>query len=135
MTEARADHDGDFADWDLVLRENRRLRLNFRLARERVLLTVLDLEDLDGTEDLSLVGQISDPCRVWHDGFVAAVTLVQARELVDDSTAKYDLIRRLFVIVAEVLAALVDRLLSELIDDLLDRVEEEALEGEDLLRN
>ena len=32
VTEARADHDGDFADWDLVLRENRRLRLNFRLA-------------------------------------------------------------------------------------------------------
>ena len=70
-----------------------------------------------------------------HDGFVAAVTLVQARELVDDSTAKYDFICRLFVIVAEVLAALVDRLLSELIDDLLDRVEEEALEGENLLRH
>ena len=32
MTEARADHDWDFADWNLVLRENRRLRLNFRLA-------------------------------------------------------------------------------------------------------
>lgn len=69
-----------------------------------------------------------------HDGFVAAVTLVQARELVDDSSAKDDLIRRLFVIVAEVLAALVNRLLPELIDDLLDRVKEEALEGEDLLR-
>ena len=72
---------------------------------------------------------------MWHDGFVAAVTLVQARVLVDDSTTKYDLIRRLFVIVAEVLAALVDRLLPELTDDLLDRVEQEALEGEDLLRH
>ena len=70
---------------------------------------------------------------MWHDRFVAAIAFVQARELIDDSAAKYDLIRRFFVIVAEVLATLIDRLLPELIDDLLDRVEQEALEGEDLL--
>ena len=85
------------------------------------------------TEDLGLVGQVTDPGRVWHDRFVAAIAFVQARELVDDSAAKYDLIRSFFVIVAEVLATLIDRLLPELIDDLLDRVEQEALEGEDLL--
>ena len=133
MTEARADHDWDFADWNLILREYRRLRLDFVLACERVLISILDLEDLDGAEDLRLIGQITDPCRVRHDGFVAAIAFVQARELVDDSAAKYDLIRSFFVIVAEVLATLIDRLLPELIDDLLDRVEQEALEGEDLL--
>ena len=109
------------------------LRLDFILACERILISILDLEDLNCTEDLRLVGQITDPCRVWHDGFVAAIAFVKSRELIDNSATKYDLVRSFFVIVAEVLAALVNRLLPELIDDLLNRVEKEALEGENLL--
>ena len=135
VTEARADHDWDFADGDLVLHENLCLRLNFVLASERVLISIMDLEDLDLAEDLRLIGQITDPCRVRHDRFVAAIAFVQPRELVDNSAAKSNFVRRFFVIVAEVLASLVNRLLLELVDDLLDRVEEEALEGEDLLRH
>ena len=128
MTEARAHHDWNLADGHLVLRENRALRLDFVLACERVLVSVLDFEDLNRAEDLRLVGQITDPRRVRHDGLVAAITLVQPRKLVHNGASKDDLVRRLFVIVAKVLAPLVNRLLPELIDDLLDRVEQEALE-------
>ena len=119
VTETRADHDWDFANGHLILLENGRLCLDFRLAREWVLISILDLEDLHGTEHFSLVRQIADPSSVRHDGLVTAVTFMKAWELVDYRAAKYDLVRGLFIIVAEILAALVNGLLPKLIDNLL----------------
>ena len=44
---------------------------------------------------------------------------MQAWELVHNCTAEYDLICGLFIVVAEILATLVNGLLSELIDNFL----------------
>ena len=120
MTESRAYHDRNLADRHLVLRENCSLRLYFILASEWILISILDLENLNCTEDLRLVGQITDPSRMWHDGFVATIAFMQPRELVHNGTTKDDLVCSFFIIVTKVLASLVYRLLSELIDDLLD---------------
>jgi len=57
-----------------------------------------------------------------HDWLVAAITLVEPRELIDNCTTKYNLIRGLFIIMTEVLATFINRLLTELIDNLLNAV-------------
>ena len=75
---------------------------------------------MNGTEDLGLVCEVADPGRMWHDWLVRTVALVQAWELVHDRAAENNLIRGLFIIIAEILATLVNGLLTELIDNFLN---------------
>ena len=135
VAELGADHDWDLANGHLVLLENLLLLPDGRLTSCRVCITVVDLQDFDGAEDLCLVGEPADPRRVWQYWFVGAVALMQARELVHGSPAKYDFVSGLLVVCTEVDPIFGDRLLSELLDDLLHRVLQESFKRENLLCN
>ena len=103
------------------------------LPSRRVLLSILNFEDLHSAENFSLVGQASDARGVGQNRLVRGVALVQAGELVNCGTAEYDLVSGLLVVVPVILSVLSDRLLTELLDNLLYRVLQKALEGENLL--
>lgn len=133
VTEFWTNHDWNFTNGYLVLLEYLTLRFDGWLVRDRVLLTILDLEDLHSTEDLGLIGQATNPCCVRHDWLVRAITFVQARELVDCGPAKFNFVRRLFIIWTEILPVFLNGLLSELFNDFLDWVLQEALKRENLL--
>ena len=98
MTEFRANHDWNFTNGYLILLEYLTLRFDGWLVCDRVLLTILNLEDLYSAENLGLIGQATNPCSVWHDWLVRAITFVQAWELVDCGPAKFNFISSLFVI-------------------------------------
>ena len=133
MTKLGAHHDRNLPDWNLVHIEDLFLGLDFWLSLRRV--AHLDLEDLDGAEDLSLVGDVPDPCPVRQDRLIDVVTFNQARVLVDSGASEDNPVGGLFVIGSIILSLLLNRCLAELLDDLLDGVLQEALEGVDLLRN
>lgn len=108
MTELGAHHDWDLADGHFVLHEDTLRRFDRLLARQWILFSLDYFEDLHVAKDFSLVGQITNSSRVWHDRFVGAVALVQPRELIHRRLAKDDLESGLFIICAKVLASLLN---------------------------
>ena len=133
MTKLGAHHHRNLPDWNLVHIEDLFLRLDFWLSLRRV--AHLDFEDLDGAEDLSLIGDVSNPCRVRQDWLIELVTFNQSRVLVNGGASEDNSVGGLLVISSIILPLLLNRCLAELLDDLLDRVLQEALEGVDLLRD
>ena len=129
MTELGADHHWNLTDRDLILLEDLRLLLDLC----PIILVILDLQDLNCAEDLSLIRQTSNPSGMRHDGLVGAVTFVQARELIHSGTTKDYFVGSLLIVVSNVLPILLDGLLAKFLDDLLDGVLKEPFERKDLL--
>ena len=122
MTALRSDHNWNSSDEHFVALEESLLGLDNGRSTWVSLLLVLDFNHLDGAEDLSLIGETTDPGDVRHDRLVGLITFMEAWELVNSGPAKYYLIRCLFIFLTIVLAIIVDFLFFKLLDNLLHRV-------------